>query len=343
MPTRTMITTPRVLVHRLSVSASIAAGSSRLATSSPGPVSTKIATIGSVRNDSATASATASSGGNQRAWLTRRPGGRTRCRFNAWAPAPSSSPSMKACAPSAVARALDDRDAVLDGRLERVGQLDRPQLAAGALDVGAVDEPGVDRALRQLADDAADVGLVASARWRGSPSTGRRAARQHLARVVADRDALGPDGDRHALPGQVVERRDLAAVGRDREDELVRGEAHRPLDEALLEELVGQLRVGGGEHVGLDALPDLRRELVRAGERQPHVAALELLAVGRERLLQRRGRRDDDHDRVALGRASSSSEPHARDATPCRGQQDREQDRAAGRDGHRAAPVSVRS
>ena len=67
-----------MLVHRLSTNASIATGSLRLSSSSPGPVSTKMATIGSVRKHNVTASATHSSGGNQRAWVTRRVGGRTR-------------------------------------------------------------------------------------------------------------------------------------------------------------------------------------------------------------------------------------------------------------------------
>ena len=53
----------------------------------------------------------------------------------------------------------------------------------------------------------------------------------------------------------------------------------RLLDEALLEELVGELRVRGGEDVGLGARADLRGELVGAGERELDVGAVELLAV----------------------------------------------------------------
>jgi hypothetical protein len=47
------------------------------------------------------------------------------------------------------------------------------------------------------------------------------------------------------------------AVGGDGKDELVGREAHGLLDEALLEELIGQLDVRRGKDVGLDALANL--------------------------------------------------------------------------------------
>ena len=44
---------------------------------------------------------------------------------------------------------------------------------------------------------------------------------------------------------------------------------------ALRRERVGELRVRRGVDVGLDALADLRRELVGAGEREAHRGAVE--------------------------------------------------------------------
>ncbi len=75
-------------------------------------------------------------------------------------PSPSSRPSTKRLRVLGVLRPLHHRDTVGDGRLQRVGQLDRLQTPAGAAHVGDVDEARVDGALGELADDARHVGLL---------------------------------------------------------------------------------------------------------------------------------------------------------------------------------------
>ena len=80
---------------------------------------------------------------------------------------------------------------------------------------------------------------------------------------------------------EVGERADLRVLGRHGEHELVGREHHRLLELALRGERVGQLRVRGGEHVDRHALADLRGELVRAGELEPHVGVGEVRRAAR--------------------------------------------------------------
>ena len=66
---------------------------------------------------------------------------------------------MNSCAPCRVRGAVDDRGAVGDVGLQVLRQLDRLELRRRRRHVGDVDEPGVDGALGELADDPGDVGL----------------------------------------------------------------------------------------------------------------------------------------------------------------------------------------
>ena len=198
-----------------------------------------------------------------------------------------------------VAGAPDDRDAVGDARLQPRRQLDRLEAAVRRPHVGEVEQAGVGGALRELGGDPADVGLVRA--HVGEDRVAARAveAAEHPARVRADRHARSADRDRDAVALEVVERAHLRRARRDGEDEPVGGERPRALDEAGVEELAGQLRVRGGEHVGLGPRPDLRRELVGARERELDVGLVEPLGVALEGALQRRGGGDEQLAAVA--------------------------------------------
>jgi hypothetical protein len=196
-------------------------------------------------------------------------------------------------------RALDHGDTVRHLRVEVGRKVDRLQLALGRLDVGDVDEPGVDRSLRDLAHDAGDVGLVGAHVAEDRRLLIRRQPVEHLAGVGADRHRLRAHRDRRALLRQV--RQALhGAVGRHGEHQFVGREDDRLLDQAGRIELVRQLGVGRGEHIGLDALADLGGELIRARERRAHLGRLEVLGVAPERVLQR-GRGGDGQLRFGAG------------------------------------------
>ena len=132
-------------------------------------------------------------------------GGSNPASSRAFAPAPSVRPSMNALAASGSLAPLDHRDAVLDARLERLGQLDRLHLAVGGHDVGDVDEACVGRALGELADHARHVGLVGAHVGQDRLLLAAGQPAQHLARVGADGHRLGADRQLDARLGQVVE------------------------------------------------------------------------------------------------------------------------------------------
>ena len=94
-------------------------------------MSTKIATIGSVRNSSATVSAATSSAGNQRAPAHCVGGGSKPASFERLRARAVEQPVDERLRLLGLLGALDHGDAVRDLRLQVVGQLDRLQLAVG--------------------------------------------------------------------------------------------------------------------------------------------------------------------------------------------------------------------
>ena len=100
VPTIRMIAIEAAVVRRLSQSASSAPGSPRLSISSLGLRSTKIATIGSVRNVSATASERPSSSGNHGTRRVGQPTAPKPASSSASAQGPWVSPSTNAPASS---------------------------------------------------------------------------------------------------------------------------------------------------------------------------------------------------------------------------------------------------
>jgi len=154
----------------------------------------------------------------------------------------------------------------------------------------AYTEPGVDRALGELADDARDVRLRGLHVGEDPVALEDRERRQYLPGVAAHRDVLGPIAS--LMPGFATSSTDLTrldAAGT-ASHEAVGGEGHRQPDLALGVQLVGQGGVGGGETVDLAAGAYLRGKLVGAREREPDACRLERVPVGREDVAQRRVR-----------------------------------------------------
>src|SRR4051812_1395666 len=155
-----MISAARV-VFRLSHRASREASLPRLSMRSLGGVLAKIATTGRIRKSTASASDTVRTttngprrliGSARRRW----PEARVLERLRALAGEQAVDEVLRALR---VRGAVDDGGGVGDVGLQVLRQLDRLELVAGGDHVGDVDEPGVDRALRELADDSGDVGL----------------------------------------------------------------------------------------------------------------------------------------------------------------------------------------
>ncbi len=133
----------------------------------------------------------------------------------------------------AVLRSLHDGDLVAHDRLGPLRQRDREQPRRRGTNVGRVDETSVGLAERELADDPLDVRLLAD---RLARATRRSPSRfEHLARVQADRHLLARDDELELRPlRQVVDAADPRRVrARDREDERVRRERARLLDETV--------------------------------------------------------------------------------------------------------------
>src|SRR5699024_2392235 len=104
----------------------------------------------------------------------------------------------------------------------------------------------------------------------------------------------------------------------------------------LLVELLRELRVGRGVDVGLDALPDLRGELVRAGEREAGARGGEAAAVGRERLLEGGGSGDGQRRRPAGAAPARAGAAPGVIATPAAGGQGERRGGEHAREGARA-------
>ena len=179
MPTTTMIATAMRAVTAGSAAARRSAASSprldeqrrpgRCRRRSPPPAAT--------RNSSATVSAATSSAGNAAPAHCAGGGRKPAAVQRLLRRRPFSSPSTNALACFGVLGALDDRDAVGDrAAAASSGSSIAFSLPSVALDVGDVDEAGVDRALGELADDAADVGLLGAHVGQDRLALRRRAA-----------------------------------------------------------------------------------------------------------------------------------------------------------------------
>ena len=179
--------------------------SPRLSSSRPGLVSAKIATTGSVEEQRARrVSARPAARGTARA--AHCGGGSNPAARSASLPRRRRrSPSTNALRLLRVLGALDHGDAVGDRRLRAPPAARSPRSSPSRrVDVGDVDEAGVDRALRELADDALHVRLLGAdvGEDRARAALGRQPRR--APRACTRRSGTTPSRRRASTPGRAT-------------------------------------------------------------------------------------------------------------------------------------------
>ena len=125
---------------------------------------------------------------------------------------------------------------------------------------------------------------------------------------------MGPDRQADARRSRSSRRRTSGLRGRPGPARWWRTD--RLAEQALRAQRLGQLGVGGGEQVRLDAAADLRGQLVGAGERQAHLRAGEVGGAGGERVFSDAAAETTMRGRWSPGSAPPSSSPPPQPAAP---------------------------